>query len=77
MKKRAISLLLAIVMIFSVLGMTVSATSWKDSSEGASTGSESNRAEEVTWYFRTYNGVRQMRLWSNTYGYWLTDWIDC
>ena len=35
-------------------------------------------AEEVEWYYR-YNseGVLQKRLWSITYGYWLTDWIDC
>lgn len=33
--------------------------------------------EEVKWVYRTYNGVLQMRLWSITYGYWLTDWIDC
>lgn len=34
-------------------------------------------AEEVEWIYRTYNGVLQMRLWSNTQGCWLTDWIDC
>lgn len=77
MKKRLIALLLVIVMVFSVLTMTVSAADWGDSSEGTSEGSEPNRAEEVRWYFRTYNGVKQMRLWSLTYGYWLTDWIDC
>lgn len=31
--------------------------------------------DETTWYFRTYNGQKQMRLWSNTEGKWLTDWI--
>lgn len=35
----------------------------------------STRAEETMWYFRIVNGVRQMRLWSITYGKWLTDWI--
>lgn len=40
------------------------------------TDSENNRAEETTWYFRNYNGMIQMRKWSCTYGYWLTDWID-
>ncbi len=37
---------------------------------------ESTRAEETIWYFRTINGIRQMRLWSLTYRKWLTDWID-
>lgn len=34
------------------------------------------RAEEVKWYTRTYNGKLQRRLWSVTYGIWLTDWMD-
>lgn len=33
------------------------------------------RAEETTWYFRNNNGIIEKRLWSNTYGKWLTDWI--
>lgn len=35
------------------------------------------RTEEYIWVYRTYNGVRQKRLWSATEGVWLTDWIDC
>lgn len=31
--------------------------------------------EETGWYYRTYNGLLQMRLWSYTEGVWLTDWI--
>lgn len=34
-------------------------------------------AEETTWCFRVINGQPQKRLWSNTRGIWLTDWIDC
>lgn len=33
------------------------------------------RGEETCWYYRKVNGVEQMRLWSITYGIWLTDWI--
>lgn len=33
------------------------------------------RGEETRWYYRTVDGVKQMRLWSITYGRWLTDWI--
>lgn len=36
------------------------------------------RVEEFVWFFRTLdNGKRQKRLWSLTYQYWATDWIDC
>ena len=39
--------------------------------------SDSTRAEETTWVYRSYQGRVQKRLWSNTRGIWLTDWIDC
>lgn len=35
------------------------------------------RAEQTEWIFRYNNGKLQRRLWSITYGKWLTDWIDC
>lgn len=34
-------------------------------------------AEETEWVFRIHNSVVQKRLWSNTRGIWLTDWINC
>lgn len=34
------------------------------------------QTEEVEWIFRMYYGVMQKRLWSITYGVWLTDWMD-
>ncbi len=33
------------------------------------------RAEQTKWYYRTYNGQYQKRLWSITEGHWLTDWM--
>lgn len=33
-------------------------------------------SEETVWYTRIYNGKLQMRLWSVTYGKWLTEWED-
>ena len=36
----------------------------------------SERTEKTKWYYRIVNGVRQKRLWSLTYGYWKTDWIN-
>lgn len=32
-------------------------------------------AEESKWYYRDVMGGKQKRLWSRTYGYWITDWI--
>jgi len=33
------------------------------------------RAEQREWVWRIHNGNYEKRLWSNTYGKWLTDWI--
>lgn len=40
-------------------------------------GGISTYAEQVCWYFRTRDGVREMRLWSITKGEWVTDWVPC
>ena len=37
---------------------------------------ENTREEAFMWFYRTYEGRRQKRLWSLTYQYWVTDWID-
>lgn len=78
--KRLLCLVLAFMMIASV-----SVTSFADI-YAETNGSEEQvahvkideptRQEETVWYFRTYMGRNQMRLWSITYGRWLTDWID-
>ena len=31
--------------------------------------------EQTAWVWRINNGYYEKRLWSNTYGKWLTDWI--
>lgn len=33
------------------------------------------RREQVGWYYMKKNGVEYKRLWSFTYGEWLTDWV--
>jgi len=35
-----------------------------------------SRAEQTRWYLRVHNGIKQKRLWSLTYGYWKTNWIN-
>lgn len=32
-------------------------------------------AEEVGWFTRYVDGKKQKRLWSYTYGRWITDWM--
>lgn len=34
------------------------------------------QSEQTEWIFRNNNGVIQKRLWSITYGVWLTDWMN-
>ena len=35
------------------------------------------QAEEVRIYYRTRDGVEEMRIWSLTYQRWLTNWFPC
>lgn len=78
--KRLLSLFLALLILASV-----SVPAFADDPVEANGSSEEvtvleadsiTRQEETEWHFRTYLGRRQMRLWSITYGHWLTDWID-
>jgi len=32
------------------------------------------RWEQTQWFVRLNNGVIERRLWSNTFGRWITDW---
>jgi len=32
-------------------------------------------AEQLEWVYRIHEGNIEKRLWSHTYGKWLTDWI--
>ena len=79
MKKLA-SLVLALALIPSI-----SVVAYADTTEQPEKGEisaavvvpdSSPQAEETGWFFRTTNdGLLQKRLWSYTYGIWLTDWI--
>lgn len=72
---RTIVLFIAIAMtlIGSAFAFNVEATYVPSDPE---TSAVEPRAEEVRWYYRIVDGVKQMRLWSITYGKWLTDWIN-
>lgn len=76
--KRFICTLLAISLCCSI-GVSAFAeysdSTYADNYEGKVIfASEPSRAEETEWVVRFYDGLIQRRLWSITYGYWLTDW---
>ncbi len=76
--KRILSLILAfaICLSFSALAFAecLDAPEEESGEELVITG-EQSRWEETKWYYRiTEDGLFQRRLWSITYGYWLTDW---
>jgi O-antigen/teichoic acid export membrane protein len=33
-------------------------------------------SDQFVTYFRTYNGVKQYRIWNITQGIWVTDWTN-
>lgn len=77
--KRIISLLLALILCAS-MGIVAFAdyTGIDTDNENSSVNlflGDTPRAEETEWVIRWYDGLIQKRLWSLTYGVWLTDWI--
>lgn len=75
--KRILSLLLALAMCFSFSVAAFAEATADDNGSGYSDDApqEPSRPEETVWYFAVWGGNRYMRLWSLTYGKWLTDWI--
>lgn len=69
--KRLLCTLLAIVLCLTI---SVPAFADVDFNNEAIVTEEQSRVEETIWYFRCYDGLLQRRLWSITYGYWLTEW---
>ena len=78
--KRFLSFILALLMLTSIsvaaFADTPSDTNSPEDEEVVISLGETTRSEETVWCFRTYQGIKQMRLWSLTYRKWLTDWID-
>lgn len=75
--KKIISIVLALVLFCAVLPIAY-ADAFDlpaQTTDSVSDSPISTRVEEVGWYYRINNGVMEKRLWSYTYGVWLTDWI--
>ncbi len=73
MKKTLITLCIALMLGISTVPVHASGlTPISTVEEGGVTPA----SEETLWRTRIYNGMFQKRLWSITYGKWLTDWID-
>lgn len=83
MKKRllAVFLICVMAMSFAVPAMAydvvVAETICDATEQGLSGGHDNTPFTEMTQaYFRTYHGVLQFRIWSLTYGRWLTPWTN-
>ena len=80
MKKRIIPVLFALMITGTTLPMLpVYAQEATTPVEQEVTTSEEGIAPlayEYRWYYRTYKGKEQKRLWCITTGEWMTDWIN-
>jgi hypothetical protein len=76
MRKKIVKLILGTLTATMLFGMPVMAEEASPEVNNVSIEEEQTREEEFAWIYRTYQGRRQRRLWSLTYGYWVTDWID-
>ncbi len=76
-KKKRIRVLLG-VLIASMLRCVPVAADGASGDEGNVILEEQDpdRMEEFMWFYRIRDGILQKRLWSLTYEYWVTDWID-
>lgn len=75
--KRIVSLLLAMIVLLSVSVPAFATADLPNVEDEQPAPSEGYRIEQTVWFFRNNNGILEKRLWSLTYGRWLTDWIPC
>ena len=74
MKRRIFALAAAVVCTRSVLSMPV-ANAVDRSPAYSEAGGPVAHTEQTKWYYRMNNGVLEQRLWSITYGHWITAWV--
>lgn len=73
--KRIIAFLCVFVLCFSVCFATPAHAVQSEKFEMSEESDVSPCTEQCEWIYRINNGNYEKRLWSNTYGKWLTDWI--
>ena len=77
MKKRFLACLLAFVVTFLLSVPALAAVpSVEQEEDGGAVSVVTEEIEETQIFWRTMNGQLQYRVWSLTYGYWKTDWIN-
>ncbi len=77
--KKIISLVLTLILFCSVLPVAYAEVAETPAQIMEPSDSATPRAEQTEWIYR-YNselGIYEKRLWSYTYGVWLTDWLPC
>ena len=76
--KRKLTLCIIFIMCMGTIFSSSAFADCEESADSVYVTAESGiqpRAEETEWYWRENNGIIEKRLWSITYGKWLTDWI--
>ena len=78
MKKQMIKIL-GIIFLMTIVNFTnISLTAYASICDTTKSEPVIEIKQEVkVWYYRKVNGKYQKRLWSETRGIWLTEWIDC
>lgn len=71
--KKKLAVVLAMMMLICSLALPVAAEGGPGPDPDAGI---SPLAEEFEYVYRYHDGKYQYRIWSLTYGYWVTDWID-
>ncbi len=80
--RKIVSIVLVLIMVLSVMPLAYAeepTAPVQALEEVGEDGSIMPRVEEIGWIYR-YNKEldrNEKRLWSYTYGVWLTDWIPC
>ena len=68
--------ILTCIMLVLIMCTAMFGTAAMAAGDDSGTGVVSPMAEQTQWYFRVNSeGMLEKRLWSLTYGVWLTDWM--
>ena len=78
MKKQLIKLLCIAFMVITVNFTNTALTTCAKTNATADENLIIETKQEVrVWRYRKYKGKYQKRLWSESYGVWLSEWEDC